>query len=1386
MGRPHNARRNVNMQSFKTINSYTFHHKLEQDQHFKMVPGDRLVQIVRSEVPASHKLAAIVDLKTHIKTNHVNMTQVHFYIEALSLAVDIPDHGILSNAFSTLSHLVKRISIQDLTGSILESHASLILPSIITRLGDSRSSSRTAAKNALEAFWLLKPAKVEQYLRDIGLAHRNSTIACECVSWLRHIFSITPHFKLTSFLPTLVLLLTKNLQQLQNEVCALLQSYYKLKHNKIFQIDLLKEFENQNIPSDVQNSMLPDIAPYIKPEPTVKSHSAPIKPTRSTSIRTSRPPSRASSLIRSSSTSSNLSGHRTLTVEKIPETVSEILALLPGYGVDFNISAKNVTDYHDLHEQFQSPAFQGKETEFNWTAREKYIINLRAIIRGNALKHYQDDLISCIKESSENIIKAATSLRTTLSTNGCQLVKEIAIMLGTNVDPLIDCFMSTFMKLCSSTKNITSNNANIVLCALFSNCSFNSKIMVRALMASLEKNAQPRTFSGIWLQIFVTRFQSALHQNTQNKVTGVELCQTTLMKILKDPNPTVRTSAKTAYWCFANEFPEEAQVLLSKLDTNTVRALQRSKPLTPVSAPSHAATNGPASTQPSTFRKTEFRESSNKPHIALKMTANLTMENNYRDKLLNAIPERVVAEPIPSNQPRKWTAKLHTQSPVERLWNNTPEIATPAQKTPEAPKSVSPIPYSDEGQKNVTDGTVDADHDSPMKNGDQDKDIILNFLSSFDDTILAEGVGLLKFAIIAEEELSQEFPALLAKISNRDPSKLERLFTVSDEFYKKSFRLFSLSDYLRLSFVFIDNIDSSFVLFMISQASLEELFDCIIRILSYTTDRTNIVEGDGVMRQVIRYKQRLWRSMFNFLTLGLDKMAISDGNFRMLSAGLFEVFLLVQHTPLYEVVKGLLRKLYPINRTLFTSELQLTSPTIISEVERTVGIDNTLSLSNGQDFTQYTSVMELTKVNPVDVLSRLSPVKDFDNFSTLMEIKEGEKDSDCEMHDDPEVKETESKVLGSTPNFSEPEERLHSDHDVNVFVDQDGLRRSDMFAKFSQSATPSSGLVDGLALVQLSENEDGRVSLIQDFIEKVDPLKRLSSKRRSVSIYEDNNDFGSPQKVKEHSYSTFNWFNFQVARAANTSCYNFIPENDVSHFQKLCSRLELKTIEGLDFMFLLNLLQSLVYRGSEFYDYFQQEGFEVLVSSLWKFLGDQDLSSSLKLQGLIIVKQLLVNREPMEIQNLWRSLVLLSVETSAQDELYHGIRETFDEMLSGLYATQSLLMLVVQTAKEPQLVDSTRVFVYDCLFKTLNASSNSAFWTNTLLIEVDLSLRHFMDSDIVDVRRYVMLSYGILHKIIRSRQAAPIASNDKPVITHDILDGMTGPQQKLVCYYSQS
>lgn len=1358
----------VNMQSEK--NKHTSNTSHTYHQSVTMVSGERLVLIMRSEMPPSQKLGAITDLKTHIKTRHVDMSQVHSYIEALSLAVEIPDQGILSNSFSTLSHLVKRISIQDLTGSVLEAHASTILPQIITRLGDSRTSSRTAAKNALEAFWLLRPAKVEEYLRDVGLQHRNTTIATQCVSWLRGVIDMTPHFKLTTFLPVIVLLLAKNLHSLQSEVVALLQSYYKLKHNKIFQIDLLKECDKQHIPQEIQTTILPEVAPHLKTlsnSPKLASY----KPARSNSARapiSSRPPSRASSsLSRSSTLPPQASDSRLL--DKVATSLNDVIALLPGYQLDTKIPARNVSDHHDLHDQFHSIAFQGKETEFNWNAREKYVVNLRSIIRGNAMEYFQEDTIAGFKQAHANIIKAISSLRTTLSTNGCQLVKEVAILLGVNIDPLIDLFMVPLMKLCSSTKSFASNNANIALCAMFANFSFNPKVIARALMASLEKNALPRSFCGIWLQIFVTRFRLTLNQAAQGHPTVLDMCMATLVKTLKDPNPAVRTSAKAAFWTFESALPGEAQVLLSKLDSNTLRALQRSKPQV-------------SKFDFSTVAKEQFsqRASSSIPPELRESTIKLgqTVLNNFPRALASnaaaghhtesktssertPMAHNVELRPAPFEN---MESKQLEKKQVERLWNRNLKLS-PDRGQRDVPEIVNPVKHQ----------ISPVQQTSPARG--EDKDIILNFLSSLDDTILSEGVGLLKFAMIAEEQLSDEFPLLLTKISNRDPSKLERLFTVNDDFYKRSFALFSLADYLRLSFAFIETIDEKFVLFMISRASLEDLFDGIIRILSYTTDRTNITEGDGVLRQIIKFKQRLWTSILDFLNLSLDKLAISDGNFRMLLSGLFEIFLLVQHTPLYDSMVALLKKLYPINRGLFTSELQQCSPSIIQEVEKTVGIDNTLSLSNGQEHTQYTSVLELTKVNPMDVLSRLSPVKDFDNISSFFEAKRADRDGDCEMSDEqPEVAPT----LEAAPLLTFEHLEVHrDDKDRQVFEDvfavHDESHKSDMFAKISKSGTPSSGLVDGLALVQISEHGEDRHSLIQDFIEKVDPLKQMSSKRRSVSIYEDKS--GSPQKPSGHSYSTPTWFNFQVAKSKPSP--SFIAENDLSHFQDLCYRIREKQVDGQDFMYLLGLLQTLGYRGSEFVDYFHLKGLDDLVSSLWIFLSSPDPITSHKLQSLIILKQLLVNQEHLDMQRLWHSLVNLSEDATAQSEIYHGIREAFDEMNTGLYAKQELLAVVVHSASE-ELNQWARVFVFDCLFKTLNASSNASFWTNSLLLELDDVLRPHITSSIVDIRRYVMLCYGILHKIGRRHaQRSPDRAN------YTVLDGMTNPQQKLVSYYSQ-
>jgi CLIP-associating protein 1/2 len=54
-------------------------------------------------------------------------------------------------------------------------------------------------------------------------------------------------------------------------------------------------------------------------------------------------------------------------------------------------------------------AYQDKETEFNWEARDKSITRLRSLLRGNAIETpYLEVLLPGIKQLVDGIVKAVS------------------------------------------------------------------------------------------------------------------------------------------------------------------------------------------------------------------------------------------------------------------------------------------------------------------------------------------------------------------------------------------------------------------------------------------------------------------------------------------------------------------------------------------------------------------------------------------------------------------------------------------------------------------------------------------------------------------------------------------------------------------------------------------------------------------------------------------------------------------------------------------------------------------------------------------------------------------------------------------------------------------
>ena len=70
------------------------------------------------------------------------------------------------------------------------------------------------------------------------------------------------------------------------------------------------------------------------------------------------------------------------------------------------------------------PHFEGRESEENWVARDRSVTRMRQLLKGNAPTDYHGIFMSAMKQLHDGISKVSSSLRTTMSSNGCHLVQE--------------------------------------------------------------------------------------------------------------------------------------------------------------------------------------------------------------------------------------------------------------------------------------------------------------------------------------------------------------------------------------------------------------------------------------------------------------------------------------------------------------------------------------------------------------------------------------------------------------------------------------------------------------------------------------------------------------------------------------------------------------------------------------------------------------------------------------------------------------------------------------------------------------------------------------------------------------------------------------------------
>ncbi|KAI9715025.1 MAG: suppressor of tub2 mutation [Chrysothrix sp. TS-e1954] len=501
-----------------------------------------LALIKKSSASTETKITQFNNVKSHIKHERVPDNAQAPILECIRLAiVSQTSSSLVTTGFSTLGHLVKRLSLQDQL-AVVVSQRSQIIPALIERLGDSKETYRTAALYALEEVWPAKPLEVEKAVRESAIQGSSVRAKEAGMQWVSKMHT-EKDLQFKGFVAPLVECLDHADGTVRETAKATLVDLFKTAPDRA-KADLKRQLVAHNIRKSIATHILSQLHISL--------------PSELSSSSTTSAPARAAT------------PHQDVGLADNQGDIS-----LPPSAETTHIEPMDVYGHRELEDMLRGmqPCFVGKENEDNWKARDNNVLKLRRLIKGNAPDDHHVIFLAGIKSLLEGILKVANTLRTTMSTNGCQLVQELIRKLSTSMDSMVEILVQNFVKMCSNTKNISAQNGNTTVDVIFSHVTYNTRLLQHTWSACQDKNVQPRIFAAGWLRTLLRRqVHSKGHFDHSG---GLETAENCMKKGLTDANPKVRESMRKTYWTFAQGWPEKAEAIVNAMDAKTKTQLEK-------------------------------------------------------------------------------------------------------------------------------------------------------------------------------------------------------------------------------------------------------------------------------------------------------------------------------------------------------------------------------------------------------------------------------------------------------------------------------------------------------------------------------------------------------------------------------------------------------------------------------------------------------------------------------------------------------------------------------------------------------------------------------------------------------------------------------------------
>ncbi|KAK4179222.1 clasp N terminal-domain-containing protein [Triangularia setosa] len=510
-----------------------------------------LTNILRTDAPVDTKIQHITAAKSCIKSHYIPEPCIAPLFDALRSASS-SQHGVLVNAgFGTFNHLLTRLRKQDPKVLSKEVARTGTLPLLVEKLGDHKDKIRYIATQALVTLYKVAPVEVERAVRNLAMTGKNAKAKESSLHWLLQMHQESG-LPFRSYVPTLMDLLEDADATVRETAKTTVIELFRNAPNTA-KSDLKRQLKNCKVRPAIEQAIVKELIP---------TSSASASQADSIDEHHPRPASRPASRAALSASASSHAVDRPIT--PAPDSSKSSDPVEPSY-----VNTKGELDeiLRDMHSHFE-----GRETEQNWMEREKSVIKLRKLIAGNAAQDFTERFLDGLRSLLDGMIKAVTSLRTSLCTHGCNLIQDLARAFGPWIDPMVEILMQTFIKLAASTKKLASQQANMTVDAIISNVTTTPRIMQHIWFAAQDKNVQPRLYACGWLQTILVK--EAHHKHHVEHTGGLDIIEKCIKKGLADANPGVREKARATFWKFNGLWPTRAEAIMDGLDATAQKLLK--------------------------------------------------------------------------------------------------------------------------------------------------------------------------------------------------------------------------------------------------------------------------------------------------------------------------------------------------------------------------------------------------------------------------------------------------------------------------------------------------------------------------------------------------------------------------------------------------------------------------------------------------------------------------------------------------------------------------------------------------------------------------------------------------------------------------------------------